>query len=35
MSDQTVDYLMNPSDSTRYEILRNAFTNAGRKILKM
>ncbi|WP_342757432.1 flavin monoamine oxidase family protein [Kineothrix sedimenti] len=30
MSDQTVDYLMNPSDSTRYEILRNAFTNAGR-----
>lgn len=30
MSDQTVDYLANPSDSTRYEILRNAFTNAGR-----
>ncbi|WMC93483.1 flavin monoamine oxidase family protein [Kineothrix sp. MB12-C1] len=30
MSDQTVDYLTNPSDSTRYEILRNAFTNAGR-----
>lgn len=30
MSDQTVDYLINPSDSTRYEILRNAFTNAGR-----
>lgn len=30
MSDQTVNYLMNPSDSTRYEILRNAFTNAGR-----
>lgn len=30
MSDQTVNYLTNPSDSTRYEILRNAFTNAGR-----
>lgn len=31
MSDQTVNYLTNPSDSTRYEILRNAFTNAGRQ----
>lgn len=30
MSDQTVNYLPNPNDSTRYEILRNAFTNAGR-----
>ncbi len=30
MSDQTANYLTNPSDSTRYEILRNAFTNAGR-----
>lgn len=30
MSDPTGNYLMNPSDSARYEILRNAFTNAGR-----
>lgn len=30
MSDQTVNYLTDPSDSTRYEILRNAFINAGR-----
>jgi monoamine oxidase len=30
MSDQAANYLTNPSDSTRYEILRNAFTNAGR-----
>ena len=27
---QASNYLMNPSDSTRYEILRNAFTNVGR-----
>lgn len=30
MSYQTVNYPTNPSDSIRYEILRNAFTNSGR-----
>ncbi|HIU77521.1 MAG TPA: FAD-dependent oxidoreductase [Candidatus Pelethocola excrementipullorum] len=30
MSNETVTYPTNPSDSVRYEILRNAFTNAGR-----
>ena len=30
MSNQISNYMMNPSDSTRYEILRNAFINGGR-----
>ncbi len=30
MSDQPVSYLTNPSDSERYDILRNAFINANR-----
>lgn len=30
MSNQTVNPLINPSNSTRYELLKNSFTNAGR-----